>query len=183
MSHIWEGAKMHLKQPFTVSRMACPIVDMWASNIAQGQTFIRTDKVTIPANSVIRFLGKLSTHDVLLMRWSFIGSRVGLIAEFYESPTIVTNGSPAFPVNRNRVHSGYQSSIQTFSNPTVSSEGTLLYQTGFPGSGGGPPSNAIIESRDPFGWLLRKETDYMWKLSNTSDQSMEVYVEIDWAEL
>ena len=174
---------MHLDTTVTSSKIAVPIIDMSTGYIAHGKTFIRSDRVTIASNGVARLLGRLGDRDLHLLRWSFSGSRSGLIAEFYENPEVISNGSLRIPVNRNRIHPEFIPTIQTYVNPVIGNEGLLLYQTGFPGSGSGASSNVVLISRDPYGWLLNRDNIYMWKLSNTSNQNMEVYVEIDWAEL
>ena len=86
--------------------------------------------------------------------------------EFYDTPTVTTNGSVANMYNKNRAAAG-SPTLTIYHGPTVTSDGTLLESFNFGSSGGFKQ----IGAPDTF-WVLRNNSLFLIKYTSSSSNNV-----------
>lgn len=130
----------------------------------------------IATNAVVRFLGR--TGDITSHLWSFFVSvdQAPMIVEFFEAPTVTADGTAQTALNRNR-QSTATPLMQVFANPTVSADGTKLFESRIFGD-----QKTVTSETLEGEWLLKKNTDYMFKITNLSNQTANLNAGFNWLE-
>jgi len=118
---------------------------------------------------------KTSNETCIVLAWSVSSDGQPLTIVAKESPT-VTDGTVEIPsYNLNRQNG--LPVTKFYSNPTSISGGTTIYTeiiAGTKGSGGSLGSNLA--------WVLKKNTSYIWQITNTGNQSTNVSASLYFAE-
>lgn len=144
-------------------------------NIHRGIFFSASDLVLSLANNDSEEL-ILSTSGVVHMRATISASAQSLI-RFFEGTTVSASGAQVPLYNRNRLSSIASGTMGVFRAPTVSDDGTLLLETFGPG---GTKKNAVGSESSAFHeWILRPDTIYLFRITNTSGGVEDISIEID----
>ena len=104
-------------------------------------------------------------------------------AFLYEVPTITLDGTPLVPRNKYRSHNDNdpeQSSVLIFHTPTVGAVGTQLLTELITG-GSGPQSIGSRGGRSAE-WVLKKNTDYLFRVTNKTGQAKDFTIHPEWYE-
>jgi hypothetical protein len=97
-------------------------------------------------------------------------------AALFEATTVSANGAAITPQNRNRL-SGNSASGQYFSAPTVTADGTPLFDGFISGGSGG---NAIGGNAASFEeWILAQSTSYLVRVTNVTAQPIVAALQMD----
>lgn len=121
---------------------------------------------------------KVGANKTLHINVSVYSSGFGTIY-FYEDTTASNNGTAITIYNMNRT-SDNTSNATTFYTPTVTDVGTQLIVTGIPG---GEKKNAIGGIAKPNSeFILAKSKNYMVRVNNSSGDTSDVIMNIEWYE-
>lgn len=105
----------------------------------------------------------------------------GVLLEFFEEPTLTTQGTTKTPVNRNR-NSSKSANTTIGTGATVSADGTLVLSAtvGSGGNqaktGGGSADGSTEEI------VLKPSTDYVIKVTNIGAVTTDIYISVFWYE-
>jgi hypothetical protein len=152
-------------------------VDRSHSAVHEGVSFTFSGSATnIATAGVVRFLGR--TGDVTAHLWSFFikADQAPMTIEFFEAPTVSDPGTAQTPLNRNR-QSTTAPTLQVYVNPTVSADGTRLLIDNIFGE-----QKTVTSETLEGEWLLKKNTDYMFKITNLSNQAAAINAGFNWLE-
>lgn len=114
----------------------------------------------------------LNTGADIGLKGEFSVSAFGEVeVELREDPTVTVAGTSVPFINRNRVDptSPPDSTVET--DPTMSDPGTLLASIYLPG---GDKNNAVGLTGDIQGWVLKKSSFYLLRVTNTSAGDVDV---------
>lgn len=151
-------------------------IDVLNSAVHDGTSFVYTEAQSIASGSSGYFLGKVGSITAHLMGFFIKSNAAPLLIELYESPTISSDGTQRVAIARNR-QSTISALMSVFLNPTVTSAGTLLLSDKIFGDKQTVSADYLAGE-----WVLKKNTNYLFKLSNTSNQSIDVVAGFNWAE-
>jgi len=147
------------------------------SAVHESLSFTYSGSATaIPSLGSVRFLGR--TGDITSHLWSFSVKvdQAPMTIEFFEAPTVTADGTAQTPRNRNR-QSDIVPLMQVFANPTVSADGTLLLADKIFGD-----QKTVTSETLEGEWLLKKNTDYIFKITNNSNQTANLSAGFNWLE-
>ena len=98
----------------------------------------------------------------------------------YENVTEVTGGSIFVPINRNR-QSTKTSTCGVINNPTaVTTNGTIYQEIILGGSGAFLSGGGDVTSQP---YLMKKNTSYLFELTNNSGSAQIAEIQLQWCEL
>lgn len=103
----------------------------------------------------------------------------GVLAEFFENPTITGDGTPVTPVAFNR-QASEATTVLFFKDTTVSGDGTLLSAKRTGGAGVGPTKFGG-EARPGSEFVLAANQDYIMKVTAVADNT-QVGIEAEFYE-
>jgi len=141
--------------------------------------YIMSRKINLAAGTTAQFLGRTSdTPEVTFYVKTIDAISAPLEVNFYESPVVSADGTQELPVNVSR---NINTPPQTlaFSSPTVTTKGDLLKT--FPVltdkhvGGHGEDGNGEFQ--------LRKNTDYLYEITNVGTGASDVYINFVWVEV
>lgn len=123
-------------------------------------------------------MGRTGDKVAHLLGYHIIADSNDLLVQFFEAPTVTANGTQQTVVSRNRVTSEAPE-MQVFTGPTVTADGTLLNASKIFASGQG--ANKVGgDTTIPIEWLLKPNTDYIFKL--TPGGTTEITADFTWIE-
>jgi len=133
--------------------------------IDEGVVYSFNASSSLANGATATFIGRVNGTPTHFYDLNVTVSAGAFTIEFFESPTVTSNGTAQTAINLNR-QSTNTHNMNIFSSPTVTSNGTLLksvkiFQTGTGGKGSG---NAIVSDK----WLLKPNTDYLVRITNNS---------------
>lgn len=137
--------------------------------IHKGYAFDVSGVGTISAGQSVYFLGKTGNIPVHFHGIKVDASQGPLSIEFYEAPTISSNGTLKATPNRSRA-SVRTSKMLVYTNPTVTSAGTLLTTSSILQVGGGAHESGGTAGINGE-WVLNTNTDYLIKLTNNASST------------
>lgn len=151
-----------------------------SQKIKNGEVFALSSNGTLTAGQSIASLFKHG--DVITDLEDFaVKVSTGLVTiELFENPTVTADGTEVFFISRNRANSNV-SKVRCFVNPTVTNNGTLLYTTQIHETSQGVSRNSggAGISRE---WILNKNTNYLFKITNNSADIITYSTEGVWSE-
>lgn len=154
----------------TRSRPNVVVSDM-TDNIHSGVAFDVSGYTASLANgSSLIFLGKTGAKQVHFHGFNIVTSAGLATIEFFEGTTVSANGTAVSTPNKNR-NSTTTATMQVYSGSTVTSNGTLLASRHILSVGGGAHiegGEANVSSE----WLLKPNTNYMFKITNSSGSAI-----------
>jgi len=129
-------------------------------------------------SGVTYLLGRTNGKVVHLLGYHLVAASNAVLVEFFEAPTVTNAGTSQAVVARNRVDIKTPA-IEVFAGTTVSADGVLLNTTKIFASGSG--ANRVGgDATIPIEWLLKPNTDYVFKL--TPAGTTEVCADFTWVE-
>lgn len=99
---------------------------------------------------------------------------------FYEDTVVSADGTPVPAINRNRF-SPIVSGAAVFHTPTVTGLGTLLDDHLIIG-GVGPTLSTGSQGSLGLEWILKADTNYLFRVTNVSAAIQPAHVQLDWYE-
>lgn len=147
------------------------------TSVHDGTAWVYTGESTITAATSVYFLGRTGNLTVHLLDFYIKADSAPILVEFFEAATVTVDGSPQTPVNRNRQITA-SPTIQVFAGATVTADGTKLFSGKILGT------QQTVSGDDFEGeWLLKKNTDYVFKITNQSVQSANISAGFKWLEV
>jgi hypothetical protein len=144
-----------------------PTIDIDHFFTHAGATFSSSDTDTVLATTAKDFLIITpANNEVHLINWHFTSTQAASEIVLYEEPTTSADGSLLTLFNKNR-NSAKTAEVRIYQDPTVSDDGTQLEHdliVGGKQSGGGNFNESGEE------WVLKKNTKYLIKYNNNSNQ-------------
>jgi len=141
-----------------------------------GIAFIYREVAQLAAGGVMRLLGRVGAKEVHLTDFLIRCDQAPVTIEFFESPTVTAPGTAGTPIAKNRIVSAIPTT-SVFLNPTVTSDGTRLDIDKLLGA------NKDVGGRDLHTeWLLKPNTDYIFKITNSSAQIANIVAGFIWSE-
>jgi hypothetical protein len=129
-------------------------------------------------SGVTYLLGRTNGKVVHLLGYHLQAASNAVLVEFFEAPTVTNAGTAQTVIARNRVNP-QEAHLTVFSGTTVSADGLLLNKSKIFASGQG--SNKVGgDTTIPIEWLLKPNTDYVFKL--TPGGTTEVTADFTWVE-
>lgn len=152
------------------------VVGIEHTAVHDGKSFIYTGTAQINAAATVYFLGRVGDVTAHLFDFFIKADQAPMTIEFFEAPTVTTPGAAQTAINRNR-QSTTTSTMGVFAGATVSADGTLLMTDKILGVQKDVTSEQLIGE-----WLLKKNTDYVFKITNGSNQAANVVAGFNWLE-
>lgn len=146
--------------------------------IHEGRGFFLSHKTVVAANSTYDILFSISSNYVHLMSHTVITTTSPGELCLFESATVSASGTPLTLLNSYR-ESSITSNSLAFSEPTVSSVGNLIdcdFITGGRFEGG--ISTAVSAE-----WVLKLNTNYLFRYSNASASAADANFSIFYLEV
>jgi hypothetical protein len=148
--------------------------------VHDGDLFSFSNNGTITAGSSIILLGKVGAKQVHFDGFVIDISQGAFLIEFFESPTVTSNGTAQTVSNRNRA-SLTTPTMALYSGTTVSADGTLIANDKLLSIGNG--NNVISGSAGiDDSWVLKINTDYIIKLTNQAASTTSFNAKFVWHE-
>jgi hypothetical protein len=141
-----------------------------------GKTYSVSFTASLASAATTHVQIKTGSTSCIIMDWHVSGAGQPLTVEAIENPTVTDGTSPVVAYRTNRQLSG-AASTTFFSNPTSISGGTVIFTESIPsekGTGGSLDSGHV--------WVLKKNEDYLWKITNTGNNTTTVSGVIFFAE-
>ena len=132
-------------------------------------------------NGTVVFFGMTGTKEVHFLALEFTSNIGGWLIELYEAPTVTTNGTLQTPVNLN-FESTNTNGMTVYAGGTVSANGTIKITKHIHPLGSGSNAIASTEQSIKSGVILKKNTTYMFKITNNSGASSPYEITLQWIE-
>ena len=152
--------------------------------IHEGIFFESYNKFTLAASAKRVITLKTPTAKYLHYRpTTLVTSADKVLIEFYEGATVTAaTGTAVTPSNHNRA-SALTSGVTLLDAPTVTADGTKFAQVYIPGATGlggtRTGSSAGVSNSE---WVLKPNTTYMIRVTNSSSGSNDIQVNFQWYE-
>jgi hypothetical protein len=127
------------------------------------------------------FIGITGSKEVHFLGLDVTTASGGWLIELYESPTITSNGTLYTPVNLN-FQSSYTNNMTLYTGGTVSANGTLKLHKNIHPIGTGAANRVDTDGGLKGGAILKKNTTYMFKITNNSGATNAYESHMFWAE-
>ena len=152
------------------------VIDPANSSVHEGTSFTYSATTSIVSLATAYFMGRNGAKVGHLIRFVIDADNAPILVEFFEAPTVTAPGTLQTPLNRNRVLNAAPT-MAVYAAPTISADGTRLMVTKILGA------NKTIGGSELGGeWLLKPSTDYIFKVTNSSNQTANVTAAFDWIE-
>ncbi len=144
--------------------------------VHEGTSFSYSAIASLLAAGVAYFLGRVGNLTAHLQDFAIASDSAPILIQFFEAPTVTVPGTLVTTTNRNR-QSVNAATVLVYTGSTVSVDGAQLLITRLLGT-----QNDVV-SRDIEGeWLLKRNTDYVFKLTNQSNQTANLRASFNWVE-
>lgn len=152
------------------------VIDVANSSVHDGKAYTYTATSSITATSSVYFMGKTGAVTSHLMGFFVKSDASPIKVEFFESPTTTADGTAQQAVARNR-QSTATATMQVFAGPTVTASGTLLMADRILGD-----KQTVSDEHLDGEWLLKKNTSYIFKITNETNQTVNIVAGFNWIE-
>lgn len=152
-------------------------IDIANSSVHAGTAYTYTGTAQVSSAASVYFMGKSGVVTAHLMGFFVKSDASPVKVEFFESPATTSDGTPQSAVARNR-QSTATATMQVFVNPTVTASGTLLMIDRVLGD-----KQTVSDEHLDGEWLLKKNTSYIFKLTNETNQAINVVAGFNWVEI
>jgi len=122
----------------------------------------------IPAGASVYFLGRTGDVTAHLFEFFIKSDQAPMTVQFFEGATVTAPGTEQTPLNRNR-QLMTPSTMGVFAGSTVSADGTELILARILGD-----QKTVTSTNLGGEWLLKKNTDYVFKITNNSNQNANI---------
>lgn len=153
------------------------VIDVANSSVHDGTAYTYTGTAQVQASSSVYFMGKSGGVTAHLMGFFVKSDASPVKVEFFESPTTTADGTAQSAVARNR-QSTATATMQVFVNPTVTASGTLLMTDRVLGD-----KQTVSDNHLDGEWLLKKNTSYLFRLTNETNQAVNIVAGFNWVEI
>lgn len=136
----------------------------------------------LPNASSVIFFGMTNTKNVHFLGLDVTASAGGWLIELYEAPTVTTNGMLQSPTNMN-FQSTNVNGMTVYSGGTVSVNGVLKLSKHIHALGTGSANRVDTEGSIKAGMILKRNTTYMFKITNNSGSTNAYEVHLQWLEI
>ena len=129
-------------------------------------------------SGVTYLMSRTGAKPVHLLGYHVQAASNAVAIEFREAPTVTSAGTAQSVISRNRIESETPT-LAVYLGPTVTADGVLLATSKIFASGTG--ANRVGgDAAIPIEWLLKPETDYVFKL--TPGGTTEITADFTWVE-
>lgn len=130
----------------------------------------------IVTGASVYFLGRTGDVTAHLLDFFVKSNQAPMTIQFFEAPTVTDPGTAQAPLNRNR-QLMTPSTMGVYAGATVSADGTRLILARILGD------QKTVTSENLGGeWLLKKNTDYVFKITNNSNHTANIAAGFNWLE-
>lgn len=146
------------------------------SSVHDGVAWTFTATTSLASAGVAYFLGRTGDITAHLSGFQIDSDSAPILVEFFEAPTVTSPGTQQTPVNRNRQITA-TATLDVFAGSTISADGVLLKVSKILGT-----QKTVSGQALPGEWLLKKNTDYIFKITNQSNQTASIVAGFNWIE-
>jgi len=159
-----------------------PIVSISTSsaNCYKGNQYEVNGYGTIANNASKYFLAKTNQNRLYFNGFAFNSTAGNILIELLEAPTVTANGTAITPANTNREIVNIATS-NIYVDPTITTQGTQLFAKKVLSIGAGAHTAEGI-ALDSLEWVLKADTNYAIKITNSSDISVDFAVVFNFYE-
>jgi hypothetical protein len=143
-----------------------------------GEMYHINGNASVNTGDVVAFVGCTNNDtDIHFINFEIIASATPILIEFYESPTITSNGTliPNTYMNRNINNTG---SLDVYGGSTITDDGTLLFRKAILGT----QNKDVGSFEEIVGWFLKYNTCYQFKITNNDGNNVDLYANFYWYE-
>lgn len=146
------------------------------SSVHAGTSFTYSGEAPITALSQVYFHGKTGNITSHLMEFFVKSDASPITVEFFEAPILTSEGTSKTVIARNRQASNTPL-MSVFVNPTVTASGTILFVDKILGD-----KQTVTSEHLDGEWILKKNTSYLFKVTNNTNQTVNVVAGFNWIE-
>lgn len=152
-------------------------IDIGHTSVHDGISYIYTGAASdIASNQSLYFLGRTNNITAHLFNFFVQSDQAPMTIQFFEAPIVTSPGTVQSAINRNR-QLMTPAIMSVYAGSVVSADGTELLLARILGD------KKTVTSEDIQGeWLLKKNTDYVFKITNNSTQSANISAGFNWLE-
>lgn len=148
--------------------------------IHRGNFYSIGEILTIPSEDEINFIGRIKGKDMHLIPAIVVTSKEDVEIYAYENFTAdISSAVESEGINHNRV-CGNVSESRLLSNIAVSNYGDKIYTDFVPGSTGIGGQAAGGQSKEVEEWILKKDTDILFRMINNSTDDNKCGLFFSW---
>jgi hypothetical protein len=144
--------------------------------VHDGVSWTYTGASSIASAGVSYFLGRTGNITAHLLDFFVKSDSAPITVEFFELPTVTSAGTLQTTINRNRQITA-TSTMQVYAGASVSSNGVKLLTGKILGT-----HNTVSGDDFEGEWLLKKNADYIFKITNQSNQTANIVAGFNWLE-
>lgn len=144
--------------------------------VHDGISWTYSGTASLASSAVVYFLGRTGDITAHLSGFQIDSDAAPILVEFFEAPTVTSTGAAQTAINRNRQITATPE-MQVFAGATVSADGTKLLTSKIQGT-----QKTVSGQSLPGEWLLKKNTDYVFKITNQSNQTANISAGFNWLE-
>lgn len=175
-------AKGDVPRNFRIDRPSDTLqsIDFAHHMIHSGRTWRITDFREVPAATPKNLLFRappLSAETFIHMLWTNIITEAEFEINVFRDPTVTLDGTPFGPIVNADDNTLDAPQLQVFEDPTISADGDRISGVAL-GVGGGTPGAA----RDQSEFILRVDTDYLYRIEKRTSGTDFVTLQIIWYE-
>jgi hypothetical protein len=146
------------------------------SAVHDGISWTYTGSASLAPAAAVYFLGRTGDLTAHLSGFAVDSDSAPILIEFFESQTVTSPGTQQTAINRNRQIVA-TATLGVYAGATVSADGTLLKTSKILGT-----QKTVSGQSLPGEWLLKKNTDYVFKITNQSNQTAAIAAGFNWLE-
>lgn len=153
------------------------IIGIEHTAVHDGKSYTYTGAASgIASLQSLYFLGRTGNVTAHLFDFFIQSDQSPMTVQFFESPTVTLAGTAQSAINRNRQVVA-PATMAVYAGSVIASDGTELLLARILGT------NKTVTSQDLVGeWLLKKNTDYVFKITNNSNQAANIAAGFNWLE-
>lgn len=153
------------------------VVDVSSTAVHDGVAWVYTTSGLVLSGQSMYLLGRVGSIIAHLWEFYIRSDSAPMLIEFFEAPTVTVLGTPQTKINRNRQIEGIGEML-IYAAPTISADGLKLFEGKILGS------QQTVSGDDFKGeWLLKTNTDYIFKITNQSNQTANISAGFNWVEI
>jgi len=142
-----------------------------------GKVYSLSQEMTLSSGQEVYFMGCTQNKNIHFTSFDIIVDTAPVNIYFYENPNVTNNGTQINSTIMNR-NFNYNSTLNLFYNPTISSEGELLFVNGILGDKNQVQSN-FGQTEE---WVLNLNTCYTFKIINNNGNDNDIIANLIYYE-
>lgn len=153
------------------------VADVSSTAVHDGVAWVYTTSGSVLSGQTMYLLGRVGSIVAHLWEFYIRSDSAPMLIEFFEAPTVTAPGTIQTKINRNRQIESIGEML-IYAGPTISVDGIKLFEGKILGS------NQTVSGDDFKGeWLLKTNTDYIFKITNQSNQTANMSAGFNWVEI